>query len=188
MTLEIPIPILPKVTELLGYIIKLTTTSELKDTSIEKGLLTTSNRIEEDTACLPTGMENRPDITSGYKPPVVDSHAFTGNTISSPNLVGISQLKDQYTSVSNKVDQELEIQWPASAEEVAEYCAARRSCIDPEKFYDYYEKRGWKTGGGEVVRNWKKLIEKWEAREYRGRQKKTAIDESYDMMKEWAGE
>lgn len=203
MTLEIPIPVLPQITELMGYITKLVTTNEPITTSEEKGHVNTSKRIEEDTAML-TGMENRPETTSGiepgttgdskpgttgdYRPETTGEHKPETTSGYKPPVINSSQLKNQYTSVSNKVEQELEVQWPASVEEVAAYCASRKSCISPEKFYDYYEKRRWRNGGGELVKNWKKLVEKWEAREYKGREKRSAMDESYDMMREWAGE
>lgn len=51
---------------------------------------------------------------------------------------------------------------PPSLDEVAAYCQERGKKINPEGFHSYYSAKGWKTGG-DCVRDWKALVNAWEA-------------------------
>ena len=49
-----------------------------------------------------------------------------------------------------------------SFDEVKEYCKGKN--IDPEKFYDFNQRRGW-TIDGKPIRDWKKIADCWEEKE-----------------------
>ena len=51
-----------------------------------------------------------------------------------------------------------------TAEEVREYCKARRNTVDPEAFVDFYESKGWKVGK-EPMKDWKAAVRTWEKRD-----------------------
>ncbi len=55
---------------------------------------------------------------------------------------------------------------PPAMEEVTAYCRQRRSPVDPQRFYDYYQSRGW-CMGKDTVRDWKALLRNWEKQERR---------------------
>lgn len=49
-----------------------------------------------------------------------------------------------------------------SFDEVKEYCKGKN--IDPEKFYDFNQRRGWMIDG-KPIRDWKKIADCWEEKE-----------------------
>ena len=52
-----------------------------------------------------------------------------------------------------------------SREEVREYVKERKSSVDPDRFFDFYETGGWKDSKGKPVVNWKQKLISWEQRE-----------------------
>ena len=50
-----------------------------------------------------------------------------------------------------------------TVQEIAEYCSERHNTIDAERFYDYYESKGWKVGSS-PMKDWKAAVRNWENR------------------------
>jgi hypothetical protein len=48
-----------------------------------------------------------------------------------------------------------------SVADVMAYCAERKNSIDPERFVDYYEARGWMIGKN-PMKSWKAAVRTWE--------------------------
>ena len=48
-------------------------------------------------------------------------------------------------------------------EEIAEYCIQRKSSVDPQHFFDYYEANGWVQGKGKPIKDWKAAVRTWES-------------------------
>jgi len=48
-------------------------------------------------------------------------------------------------------------------EEVKSYCLERKTGVDPEAFWNFYESKGWKVGSA-PMRSWKAAIVTWEKR------------------------
>lgn len=46
-------------------------------------------------------------------------------------------------------------------EEIQAYCDERKNGIDAERFYDYYESKGWKVGKA-PMKDWKASVRTWE--------------------------
>ena len=53
---------------------------------------------------------------------------------------------------------------PPSLDEVSDYCRERNNGIDPKRFIDYYEARGWMAGRTKM-KDWKAAVRTWENRE-----------------------
>lgn len=53
---------------------------------------------------------------------------------------------------------------PPTVEEVRAYCQERKNGIDPQRFVDYYQARGWKLGK-ESMKDWKATVRTWERKE-----------------------
>ena len=53
---------------------------------------------------------------------------------------------------------------PPSFAEVELYCGQRGNGIEPRRFLDWCEARGWKVGG-QTIRDWRALIRRWEKHE-----------------------
>lgn len=53
---------------------------------------------------------------------------------------------------------------PPSVEDVRAYCEERHNGIDPQRFVDFYEAKGWMLGKNKM-KNWKAAVRTWEQRE-----------------------
>ena len=53
---------------------------------------------------------------------------------------------------------------PPTLGEVKAYCDERRNGIDPQRFIDFYEAKGWKVGE-QAMKDWKACVRTWESRE-----------------------
>lgn len=51
-----------------------------------------------------------------------------------------------------------------TVEEIRAFCAERGNGIDPQRFFDYYEARGWLIGS-QPMKNWQAAVRTWEGRE-----------------------
>ena len=51
---------------------------------------------------------------------------------------------------------------PPKIEEVRAYCEERKSPVDPEQFWNYFNEGGWVDAKGQPVRNWKQKLLTWE--------------------------
>jgi hypothetical protein len=54
---------------------------------------------------------------------------------------------------------------PPTVEEVTDYCHERNNHVDPEKFVDYYQARGWKIGKNSM-KDWRAAVRTWERNDY----------------------
>jgi hypothetical protein len=54
---------------------------------------------------------------------------------------------------------------PPTLEEVQAYVKERKSTVDPQRFFEYYETGGWKDSKGQSVKNWKQKLITWEKKE-----------------------
>jgi len=50
---------------------------------------------------------------------------------------------------------------PPTVEDVREYCIERKNGIDPERFVNHYESKGWKIGKS-PMKSWKAAVRTWE--------------------------
>ena len=50
---------------------------------------------------------------------------------------------------------------PPSLEEVKEYCKERGKGVDPSKWYDFYQSKGWMVGKNKM-KDWKASVRTWE--------------------------
>ena len=53
---------------------------------------------------------------------------------------------------------------PPTLEDVTDYCEERKNGIDPQRFLDFYEAKGWKVGN-QAMKDWKACVRTWEGRE-----------------------
>lgn len=51
---------------------------------------------------------------------------------------------------------------PPSREEVRSYCRGRKSPVDPDRFFDYFDAGGWIDSKGKPVQSWKQKLISWE--------------------------
>jgi hypothetical protein len=53
---------------------------------------------------------------------------------------------------------------PPTYDEVKAYCLERKNNVDPEKFIDFYQSKGWMVGKSKM-KDWKASVRTWEKRE-----------------------
>ena len=50
---------------------------------------------------------------------------------------------------------------PPTVDQVREYCMERRNMVDPQRFVDFYESKGWVVGKSKM-KDWKAAVRTWE--------------------------
>lgn len=53
---------------------------------------------------------------------------------------------------------------PPTLDEIKDYCLERNNNVDPNKFYDFYQAKGWMVGKNKM-KDWKAAIRTWENRD-----------------------
>ncbi|HIZ29832.1 MAG TPA: hypothetical protein H9813_01170, partial [Candidatus Fournierella merdipullorum] len=53
---------------------------------------------------------------------------------------------------------------PPTVEEVKAYCQERRNDVDPQRFVDFYETKGWMVGKNKM-KDWRAAVRTWEQRD-----------------------
>jgi len=66
---------------------------------------------------------------------------------------------------------------PPKLEWVKEYCQERKNNVDAEKFFDFYESKGWKVGK-ERMKDWEASVRTWE------KDQKAETKSGYDLYRE----
>ena len=70
---------------------------------------------------------------------------------------------------------------PPPIEWIEEYCKERNNGIDPQKFFDFYESKGWKVGK-EKMKNWQACVRTWENRDKKEQKKNPGFQQTkYDF-------
>ena len=80
-----------------------------------------------------------------------------------------------------------------SLEEIRLYCQERNNSVDPEKFFNFYESKGWIIGKS-PMKDWKAAVRTWEQRRpettratYQARQKKSVFEQNLEVMDQMFG-
>ena len=75
---------------------------------------------------------------------------------------------------------------PPTLEQVTSYCSERQNNIDPQRFIDFYESKGWMVGKNKM-KDWQAAVRTWEQRDNEPHKSKAAqeLDDFYKMGAEW---
>ena len=74
---------------------------------------------------------------------------------------------------------------PPTLDEVSAYCRERQNSVDPEKFIDFYQSKGWMVGRNRM-KDWKAAVRTWEKRSKEiSNQKSQELDNFYAMAAEF---
>jgi hypothetical protein len=71
--------------------------------------------------------------------------------------------KDKEKEKGNRADKPRRFTRPA-VEEIRAYCRERGNNIDPQRFFDFYEAKGWRVGN-QPMQDWQAALRTWEGRE-----------------------
>lgn len=76
---------------------------------------------------------------------------------------------------------------PPTLEQVTSYCSERKNNVDPQRFIDFYESKGWMVGKNKM-KDWQAAVRTWEQRDNEPHKSKAAqeLDDFYEMTARWA--
>ena len=64
---------------------------------------------------------------------------------------------------------------PPTISEILDYCNERKNNVDPERFFNYYESKGWLVGKSKM-KNWQAAVRTWENNGNDQKQDKSVLD------------
>lgn len=64
-----------------------------------------------------------------------------------------------------------------TVEEIRAYCTERKNKVDPERFFDFYESKGWKVGKS-AMKDWRACVRTWEKQNFNNQEKKSFFDDN----------
>lgn len=80
-----------------------------------------------------------------------------------------------------------------SLDEIRLYCQERNNKVDPERFFNFYESKGWVVGKS-PMKDWKAAVRTWEQRRpettratYQPRQRKSVFEQNLEVMDQMFG-
>lgn len=80
-----------------------------------------------------------------------------------------------------------------SLDDIRQYCQERGNQVDPEKFFNFYESKGWVVGKS-PMKDWKAAVRTWEQRRpettratYQPRQRKSVLEQNLEVMDQMFG-
>jgi len=72
---------------------------------------------------------------------------------------------DAYTYTNTKENRKTKTRFsPPSLQEIKIYCQERKNNVDPNRFKDFYEAKGWMVGKNKM-KDWKACVRTWEKRD-----------------------
>ena len=96
-----------------------------------------------------------PNATDGYQTPPKEKEKEKAKEK--------TKAKEKEKNDGNRADKPRRFTKPA-VEEIREYCQERGNGIDPQRFYDFYEAKGWLVGS-QPMKDWQAAVRTWEGRE-----------------------
>ncbi len=93
-------------------------------------------------------------------------HDIVNESVDSNKLLVISNKKsviskDIEKEKSNKEKKAAAFKTP-TLEEITQYCQERNNLVDPERFFNFYEAKGWMVGKNKM-KDWKAAVRTWES-------------------------
>lgn len=72
-----------------------------------------------------------------------------------------------------------------TVEDLERYCTSRKNNINPQHFFDYHERCGWLTKGGQPIVDWRAAVRTWENNDSSSMTKKQPLDaiDKYHLRK-----
>lgn len=74
------------------------------------------------------------------------------------------EIRDKRLDIKENTKRKAKLFTPPTINEVIEYCKTRNNNVDPERFIDFYQSKGWMVGKNKM-KDWKAAVRTWEQRE-----------------------
>lgn len=105
-----------------------------------------------------------------------DNNAYTLKKVDTIGIPDGYQMDTQVRLGKDSIGENNRGFQPPSLEEVQAYCKERNNHVDPERFIDFYESKGWMVGKNKM-KNWKACVRTWEQRD---KGNKTRLQDRHD--------
>ena len=112
-----------------------------KEEQEHNDIVTTSNKVE--------GVNVNDNVNVNVNDNVLDK----SNTNNKENTTHTSMCLKEKSTSSRFI--------PPTLNEIVDYCNQRNNRVDPERFYNFYESKGWFVGKNKM-KSWKAAIHTWE--------------------------
>ena len=86
------------------------------------------------------------------------------NTVITENNKGKERKGKEIKEINKEIGEKRKRFVPPTQEEVKSYCTERKNTVDPERFVDFYESKGWMVGKNKM-KDWKAAVRSWEKKE-----------------------
>lgn len=108
----------------------------------------------------------------GGRPPKEKPNSKPNENLKKPkkadNDIDNDNENENEIDIVNEIDKDIEkekvkrkVFRKPTVEEINQYCTERENKIDPQRFFDFYESKGWKVGK-EPMKDWKACVRTWE--------------------------
>lgn len=106
------------------------------------------------------------------------------NTNTNTNTMCVSPLETSEEAAAKPQHTQKRFEKP-SLVDIKAYCQERNNSVDPEKFFDFYESKGWMIGKNRM-KDWKSAVRNWERKEQTEipRQKKSDVKPDSELTEE----
>lgn len=82
------------------------------------------------------------------------------NSNNNKNISSNEEIKEESFSIEKDEKKTSSRFVPPTLDEIADYCAEKKYNIDPERFFNYYESKGWMVGKTKMTK-WKNALANW---------------------------
>lgn len=142
------------------------------ESTIEKALLDLANTGSvllydvdgEPYFCFPNWSDHQRIQTKKSKYPAPDNEKSRLVTVSHGESPPESESNPNPNTNPNPKERRAMRFTPPTVNDVKEYCRERGNAVDPQRFVDFYESKGWKVGQS-TMKDWKAAVRTWEHRE-----------------------
>ena len=101
---------------------------------------------------------------------------------SSYNINGKNYCNQHSKEVLNEILGKNSVFQKPTVEEINQYCTERNNKVDPQRFFDFYESKGWKVGK-EPMKDWKACVRTWENNTNKTVQRNDSDNVFFDILR-----
>ena len=87
---------------------------------------------------------------------------MTNKRQTNDNIKEYKEEKEYKESISKDIPKKVFLK--PTLEEITDYCNERNNGVDAERFYNFYESKGWMIGSNKM-KNWKAAVRTWEQKD-----------------------
>lgn len=119
-----------------------------------------SKQVEKFSRGRKNDAETKEKISSQQEKFSKKEEKFSDNNID--NIFILKEKINKKEKIASDEDENKRFKIP-TVEEISSYCRSRNNKIDPQRFFDFYESKGWMVGKNKM-KDWKASVRTWESK------------------------